>query len=97
MCVCPPPLQVGAGLLWNVHNRSMQLVRRHHGELSSLLMHRNRLAAHLVGVVPSPPPMLHSQHTCSSCFVSSACAVYHKVGVGGGGRGGSGGVGVSHG
>jgi hypothetical protein len=71
------------GLLWNSNDGpTMHAVTRSHGELAALLMHRNRLAASLTGIVRNPPPMLDSEHTCSTCFMAPACALYHKVSQG---------------
>ncbi len=46
---------VRTGLLWNINSPTLTAVRYTHGELASLLMHRNRLAASLAAGAPPPP------------------------------------------
>lgn len=68
------------GVLWNVNDGPMMhAVQRVQGELGVLLMHRNRLAAHMVGTVRAAPPMLHDNWQCGRCYAKATCALYHKV------------------
>lgn len=70
------------GLLWNVHSPSMAAVAHAHNEIASILMHRNRLAVHLVGNVPQAPPPLtggEAERMCARCSMAPVCAAHHKV------------------
>ncbi|GLI58557.1 hypothetical protein VaNZ11_000304 [Volvox africanus] len=70
---------VQMGLLWNSQKPTMQAVRYAHHELASLIMHRNRLAAYLVGAAREPPAPLQGSEAdrkCEYCGVSSTCALY---------------------
>ncbi|GIL70908.1 hypothetical protein Vretifemale_1573, partial [Volvox reticuliferus] len=78
---------VQTGLLWNSQKPTMQVVRYAHHELASLIMHRNRLAAYLVGPATEPPPPLQGSEAdrkCEYCGVRSTCALYlAAAGLGG--------------
>ncbi|GIL46712.1 hypothetical protein Vafri_3630 [Volvox africanus] len=70
---------VQTGLLWNSQKPTMQAVRYAHHELASLIMHRNRIAAYLVGAAREPPAPLQGSEAdrkCEYCGVSSTCALY---------------------
>ncbi|GLC59371.1 hypothetical protein PLESTB_001479200 [Pleodorina starrii] len=70
---------VRTGLLWNSNKPTMQAVRYAHHELAALIMHRNRLATHLVGAAREPPPPLHAHEAdrkCNYCGVAATCALY---------------------
>lgn len=56
---------VRTGLLWNINSPTLTAVRYTHGELASLLMHRNRLAAALATGAP-PPPLQVRDAPCPS-------------------------------
>ncbi|KAJ9533761.1 hypothetical protein QJQ45_026846, partial [Haematococcus lacustris] len=58
---------------------NMHAVKRAQHELAALMMHRNRLAAHLVGKQRLPPAMLRNERQCGTCFAATYCALVHKV------------------
>ncbi|KAL6748261.1 hypothetical protein V8C86DRAFT_3115096 [Haematococcus lacustris] len=86
----PGPAAAGAGhsgdlgLLWNSgDSANMHAVKRAQHELAALMMHRNRLAAHLVGKQRLPPTMLRNERQCGTCFAATYCALVHKALEGG--------------
>jgi hypothetical protein len=89
---------IHTGLLWNSHTGStMTAVSYSHQELASLIMHRNRLAAHLVGAAAAPPPPMEgseAERACRGCSAATACALYMRAAAtGADGNGGGGGPG----
>ncbi|KAG2439348.1 hypothetical protein HXX76_004707 [Chlamydomonas incerta] len=69
---------VRKGLLFHKGMAHMATVPYSHATLASVMVKRNRLAAHLVGAASRPPPPLRSGNNdkCGRCFAKSACAVY---------------------
>ena len=69
---------VRKGLLFHRGMPHMASVAYSHATLASVMVKRNRLAAHLVGAASRPPPPLGSGNNdaCSRCYAKTACAVY---------------------
>lgn len=77
---------VHTGLLWNSYSGpTMQAVSYSQLELASLIMHRNRLAAHLVAPTAAPPPPMEgseAERACRYCSAAPACALYMRASAG---------------
>ncbi|KAG2453466.1 hypothetical protein HYH02_001687 [Chlamydomonas schloesseri] len=69
---------VRKGLLFHLGTPHMAAVSYSHATLASVMVKRNRLAAHLVGAASRPPPPLGTgnNRACDYCYAKTACAVY---------------------